>query len=72
MHLAILLDSLICCSLYFVECHFISSLSIFIYLFILVVLGLCCGFSLVVESRGDTPVVLCRLLIEMASFGEEL
>ena len=42
------------------------------YLF-LAVLGLCCflGFSLVVASRGYPPVVVCRLLIVVASLVEE-
>ena len=45
---------------------------IFIYLF-LAVLGLCrcIGFSLVVASGGYSLVVMCRLLIAVASFVAE-
>ena len=42
-----------------------------IYYLFLAVLGLCCctGISLVVVSRGYSPVVVCGLLIAAASLG---
>ena len=44
----------------------------FIYLFILVVLGLrcCVRFSLVTENEGHSPDVVCGLLTEWASLVE--
>ena len=45
-------------------CHF----TVLIYLFMAVLdLRCCVGFSLVVASRSYSLVVVCRLLIEMAS-----
>ena len=43
-----------------------------IFLFFLAVLGLCCstGFPLVVENGGSSLVVVCRLLIAVASLVE--
>ena len=48
-------------------------LILFIYLFLFSVLGLrcCVGFSLVVESRGCSLGVVCRLHIEVASLAVE-
>ena len=52
--------------------NFFFYINKFIYLF-LAVLGLCCflGFSLGLASRGYPPVVVCRLLIVVASLVEE-
>ena len=53
-------------------CGFIVTLFKNIYL-VLAVLGLCCceGFSLVVESRGYSLVVVARLLTAVSSFDAE-
>ena len=39
-----------------------------LFIYVLVALSLCCmGFSLVMASRGHSSVVVCRLLIALAS-----
>ena len=51
----------------------VTDFLIFIYLFLTVLGPHCCvGFSLVVESRGYSLVVLCGPLIEVASLVVEL
>ena len=42
-------------------------------MYVLVALSLlgCMGFSLVTASRGHSPVVVCRLLVALASLAAE-
>ena len=51
----------------------VSYIYIYIYIYAVLGLGCCVGFSLVVDSRGYSLVVVLGLLIVVASFvGQEL